>query len=336
MIVQWSALVFLTTVFVDPIIAYKSPLLAVRYHLIDRYTSENIFSDFTFSQEKIPSKGHGNFVDLPNAVGQQLVAKHGPGPNGTFLYVEHTPNKEPSSRSSVRLVSKKVYNHALFIADIAHMPGGTCGVWPAFWLTGSNWPKDSEIDIIEGVNGQSKNSMTLHTNAGCSISNKGSAFSGNLVTSHCNVNDPSQARNEGCRIMAHETATFSYGANFNSNGGGVYATEWTPEAISIWFFPRNAIPEDVHSSTPDPFEWGQPMARFAGDCNIDQHFKDLHIVFDTSFCGSWAEEDWNKGSCRKKAKTCGEYIKSNPKELEQAFWFIESVKVYNKVLSRDS
>jgi hypothetical protein len=34
-------------------------------------------------------------------------------------------------RNSVRLVSKKSWTHGLFIADIAHMPGGICGTWPA-------------------------------------------------------------------------------------------------------------------------------------------------------------------------------------------------------------
>jgi len=34
-------------------------------------------------------------------------------------------------RNSVRLVSKKSWTHGLFIADIAHMPGGVCGTWPS-------------------------------------------------------------------------------------------------------------------------------------------------------------------------------------------------------------
>jgi beta-glucanase (GH16 family) len=56
----------------------------------------------------------------------------------------------------VRLTSKNSYTHGLVILDLAHMPGGVCGTWPAFWMVGPNWPNSGEIDIIEGVNSQGK------------------------------------------------------------------------------------------------------------------------------------------------------------------------------------
>lgn len=34
-------------------------------------------------------------------------------------------------RLSLRLESKKQYNHGLFIGDFAHMPPSVCGLWPA-------------------------------------------------------------------------------------------------------------------------------------------------------------------------------------------------------------
>lgn len=34
-------------------------------------------------------------------------------------------------RPSVRLESKDAFTKGLFIIDLLHMPGGTCGVWPA-------------------------------------------------------------------------------------------------------------------------------------------------------------------------------------------------------------
>ena len=116
--------------------------------------------------------------------------------------------------------------------------------------------------------------MTLHTDAGCSISSSG--FTGNLVTSNCDVNAPNQATNAGCSIDAQSSQT--YGAGFNAKGGGVYATEWTSNAVSIFFFPRGSIPSDISSGNPNPSGWGSPMASFAGSCNIDQHVLNQQIV----------------------------------------------------------
>ncbi|OBT60169.1 hypothetical protein VE03_10456 [Pseudogymnoascus sp. 23342-1-I1] len=65
------------------------------------------------------------------------------------LHVDHT-NIAPSGRASVRLTSNKSYTHGLFVTDIAHIPSGVCGTWPAFWLFGPDWPNSGEIDIIEG------------------------------------------------------------------------------------------------------------------------------------------------------------------------------------------
>lgn len=142
------------------------------------------------------------------------------------------------------------------------------------WMLGTDWPNNGEIDIIEGVNDQSANDMTLHTSAGCSINNGG--LLGSVTTSNCDVNAPGQPTNAGCGITAQATNT--YGTGFNDAGGGVYATEWTSQAISIWFFPHSAIPGDIASGNPDPTSWGTPLARFAGNCNIDSHFGPQQIV----------------------------------------------------------
>ena len=36
-----------------------------------------------------------------------------------------------AGRDSVRLTSNSVYDHALVILDLAHMPSSACGTWPA-------------------------------------------------------------------------------------------------------------------------------------------------------------------------------------------------------------
>lgn len=57
--------------------------------------------------------------------------------------------------------------------------------------------------------------------------------------------------------------------------------KWTSEKIDIYFFPRNAIPEDITAGTPDPSTWGTPTANFDsqyGNCDIDANFLRQTIV----------------------------------------------------------
>lgn len=144
-------------------------------------------------------------------------------------------------------------------------------------MVGPNWPNNGEIDIIEGVNSQSTNKMTLHTSDGCSIGPLG--FTGILETPDCYVEAPGQLINAGCAI--EHTSDSSYGDGFNKAGGGVYATEWTGDAINVWFFPNSSVPSDIRNGKPNPLGWGFPSAKFAGACDINSHFKDLQIVCRT-------------------------------------------------------
>lgn len=99
------------------------------------------------------------------------------------------------------------------------MPYG-CGTWPAFWTVGANWPYGGEIDIIEGVNNQNTNQMTLHTAPGCEIQ-KDNSFAGNVLQESC---DAFYNYNTGCGIR--DTSTKSYGKRYNAEGGGVHAVLW--------------------------------------------------------------------------------------------------------------
>jgi hypothetical protein len=193
------------------------------------------------------------------------------------------------------------------------------------WTVGPNWPNAGEIDIIEGVNEQSQNDITLHTSAGCSISNNG-GFSGAITTPNCDVNAAGQPTNAGCQIASSDGR--SYGSGFNAIGGGVYATEWTSDAIRVWFFPRGSIPSDASGSNPNPAGWGTPMAMFSGGCNIDSSFQNQQIVFDTTFCGDWAGNVWSSSSCAAQAPTCQAFVQNNPSAFQQAYWSINSLKVY--------
>jgi len=198
-------------------------------------------------------------------------------------------------------------------------------VWPAFWTFGPNWPSSGEIDIIEGVNQNTVDTITLHTSAGCSMNTAGSMAGTTLVTAdNCNAGSDAST---GCGVSTSNTQ--GYGTGFNNIGGGVYAMEWTSSAISIWFFPRSAIPLDITASIPDPTGWGTPTTVFTGNtCDIDAAFANHNIIFDTTFCGDWAGEVWSSGSCASVADTCNDYVSANPGAFSEAYWLINSVKVY--------
>lgn len=168
--------------------------------------------------------------------------------------------------------------------------------------------------------------MTLHSNPGCTISNTG-AFSGQMTTPNCDIHAPGQFANAGCQISSHDTA--SYGTGFNANGGGVYATEWTGDAISIWFFPRGVIPGDVSSGNPNPSGWGKPVAKFEDECDIGQHFREHNIIFDITFCGDWAGNVWGQDSvCSSKSTSCQAFVQDNPGAFTDAYWQVNSLTVY--------
>lgn len=185
-----------------------------------------------------------------------------------------------------------------------------------------------EIDIIEGVNSATTNAMTLHTAPGCAISQNG-FFSGHVETTNCDVKAPGQGDNVGCGI--HAAVDASYGTGFNSQGGGVYATEWGSDGITIWYFQRSQIPEDITNENPNPASWAEPLAKFQGSCNFQTVFRNQSIVIDTTFCGSWAGKQsvWEADQvCTSKAATCQEYVQNNPQDFAQAFWKFNSIKVY--------
>jgi hypothetical protein len=251
---------------------------AASYGLVDTYNSNNFFSAFSFYTGGDPTHGFVNYQSQSSAQNQGLISTD----NGqVYMGVDHTTYNPAGGRNSVRVSSNKAYTHGLFIADISHMPGSVCGVWPAFWLFGSNWPYQGEIDVIEGVNAAGTDQITLHTSSGCSINTAGSQGGTQLQNSNCNAD----SANTGC--SATTTTGNAYGDAFNNNGGGVYAMQWESSGIYVWFFPRNNIPADIQNGSPVTGNWGTPVVAFNGGsgCNIDSHFANQNIVFDTTFCG---------------------------------------------------
>jgi hypothetical protein len=290
------------------------------YLLKDTYNSANFFSSFSFFTGSDPTHGFVNYLSQSAASAANLISTAN---SQVKLHVDHT-NAAPSGRASVRLTSQKSYTHGLFIADIAHMPSSTCGSWPAFWLVGPNWPYSGEIDIIEGVNTQATDLMTLHTGPGCVINNAGSLPGTTTLETNCNAN----SAHNGCSVSTSDTRNF--GTGFNAVGGGVYAMQWESSGVYVWFFPRGSVPADITSGAPKTTNWGLPVAAFNGGsgCQIDKFFTNMNIIFDTTFCGDWAGSVWGNGGCAAKAGSCQSYVANNPQAFVDSYWLINSVKVY--------
>ncbi|KAI4117239.1 MAG: hypothetical protein LQ338_007586 [Usnochroma carphineum] len=278
------------------------------YSVQDDYSAANFFNMFDFNTFDDPTHGYVNYVDQPTAESQDLFNVS----NGQVSFgVDHTNVASGRGRNSIRLASKAQYTHGLIILDLAHMPGSVCGTWPAFWTTGPNWPSSGEIDIIEGVNTGAQNQVVLHTGDGCTLAG-GSCQGGS-----------------GCPVKL--AGSNNYGTDFNNANGGVYATEWTSGSVNIWFFPRGSIPSDIASSNPNPSSWGAATASYVGgdNCNIDQHFMNNNIVFNTDFCGDWAGVVWSGDStCSALAGSCQEYVQNHPEAFAESYWTVNSLKVY--------
>lgn len=332
----------LSLIAIPYVLASSSSSSSSRYSLITTYNSTNFFSEFTFFSQPDPTNGFVEYVDASTANREGLA---GYSQGGVYLGVDHR-NVTTSGRKSVRVTSKKTFTTGLFVADIAHMPSGatraeSCGLWPAYWMFGPDWPRGGEIDILEGVNSQRSNSITLHTAPGCSVSNAGSPAGTKLVSPDCQGNS-------GC---GQETdSADNYGVGFNKGRGGYYVMEWTESDISVWFFPRTASGAvkrlvgsgsgsgsgSGHGSAEtglDTSTLGQPLATFVGgsNCSISEHFSEHNIVFDTTFCGDWAGRVWKDDEkCTALAQTCEDWVGQNPDKFVGAYWLINEIKVYQK------
>ncbi|KAI6228853.1 Beta 1,3 (4)-glucanase [Aphelenchoides fujianensis] len=298
--------------------------LRAAYRLVDDFTPRTLLDGFVFDAAADETHGFVNYLTKRQAAARNLTRLVG-GRLFVGADAKNVVKAGSRGRDSVRMHSRRAYNHGLFLLDLQHMPGGQCGSWPAFWLYNINdWPQKGEIDVIEGVNSQTFNSMTLHTTPNCSI--RAGGFSGHVVTRNCAVDAKGQPEDSGCSIETDDTRT--YGAGFNRVNGGVYALQWTSTAIKIWFFPRARIPADIASGRLTPARWPQPLAAFRG-CDFDAHIRDQFLTFDLTFCGDWAGSVWTDDAvCKKKAKTCKQFVRENPGAFRDAYWLINYLKVY--------
>ena len=185
-------------------------------------------------------------------------------------------------------------------------------------------------DIIEGVNDGPVNQYTLHTSKGCSLSESGN-FTGRKISDSCYA---LAHKNAGCAIKDTNVHGPSYGSALNAHGGGVWATQFDKSGVTIWFFPRDMIPDDVRTSQPNPSKWAgmgiQPSAQYRSDtCEFSKYFYQQILIFDITLCGDWGAGAYAQGGC---AGTCSQRVMKGS-HFVTAAWNISSVKVYQQNLS---
>ncbi|KAF9485088.1 hypothetical protein BDN70DRAFT_871784 [Pholiota conissans] len=260
---------------------------AASFNLVKDYSGSTFFDEWDFygSWDNL-TLGDVNWLDRTNATNEKLAFVN--GANNAILKVDNTTNVIwQNKRDSIRITTQKEYAiGTIWIADIVHMPFG-CSVWPALWTKGPLWPNDGEIDIIEGINLMQNNQMALHTQSGCSHVTPAPANQrGTSAQLDCSID-------AGCTVL--ETAANSYGAGFNSAGGGVYATQFDATGVYIWFWSRANIPKSISSSTSTSAlasidDWGPPAASYpsGATCDIGKFFGAQSLVIDITLCGNWA------------------------------------------------
>jgi hypothetical protein len=119
--------------------------------------------------------------------------------------------------------------------------------------------------------------------------------------------------------------------------------EWTSDAVNVWFFAPDRVPKILlyENSIPDPETFGTPSATFSGPCSgsFGEKFFNHSIIIDTTFCGGWAGGAFGNGasSCPttneklSRTESCVDYVGRNPEAFKEAWWGINSLKVWEKV-----
>lgn len=245
---------------------------------------------------------------------------------------------------SLRISSFDTFTTGVFILDATHIPVG-CGIWPSWWTVPTNptggWPNGGEIDIVEGIAFTSQNTYSVHTTPGCKINSTTNSQLGSYqLTNLTQATNCASAEtgNQGCGVQS--SVRNDFGVAYNNQGGGIHAMAWDKDTgIKTWFFTRDQTPADITAGKPDPTGWGTPQASWPADnCDPNKYFFNHVSVFSNTICGEWAGDKklWNNAyagqtqSCAKLTgyPTCQAYVQSQDFDFSEAYWLINSVKVY--------
>jgi len=305
------------------------------YSLTREYSGASFFDRWNFVADWDRwTNGDVWYQSRSAAKSQHLVSVNSAG--NAILRVDNTTNVPVNGkRNSVRIESKDNYGlGSIIMMDLVHMPFG-CSVWPAFWTNGvgRKWPDAGEIDIIEGINMRTYNSMTVHTNAGCTQPS-GVQQVGQTISTDC----AKDGGGPGCTVV--ETKKGSFGPDFAAMGGGVFALKFDDTGIFIWFWSRADVPTSCKLSSAkakaksvmDTSDWGLPSAAWpCSSCNTTQYFTPQQLILDITLCGGYTSTFYNdtcpppKISC-----TADNVFGSGHPTYDNAYFEIQWLRVYSQ------
>ncbi|KAG1725741.1 glycoside hydrolase family 16 protein [Suillus lakei] len=285
-------------------------------------TGERFFNDWDFFTGSDPTGGNVNYQNKSAAQSKGLAYVNYSDYSTVFAVDSTSTVAAGGNRDSVRITSQNSYNGGLFILDASKMPVG-CSTWPSFWTVGPDWPYGGEIDIVEGINDQAKNQMTLHsgTNETCTIdTNNTDEFTGSVLNSNCYSTETSDS---GCSILDSHlrmASTMQMVVSLHFFGTTPLACQCgTSLALTSLVM---SLPGYLMPST-----WGTPAGFWpAKTCNITANFYDHQMVIDTTICGNWATGAYSSSGCPGK---CSDMV-ANATNYVDAKWVINYVAVYQE------
>ncbi|KAF2122091.1 concanavalin A-like lectin/glucanase domain-containing protein [Lophiotrema nucula] len=289
-----------------------------------QYTLTKKYDAYNF----LGSNGFAQYLSKEQALQAGLVRTDG---GVIYIGVDNKTVLDPRTslgRPSVRVESHDEFSSGLLIADIEHLPGNACGLWPAFWLLFDLRSDYSEIDIIEGVSLDTADEITLYTDNECYVDLRTDMI-GTEENNYCRGPNHDQGVTADLTLFEGRDVTRK-SCGVKAPKGGVWALLLDENNIKVWFFGRCRIPEDISKDKPDPSGWGTPIMKLGrGTCNIVEAWKKMKIVINITFCGHWPEGVWEVSGCAAKTKTeCREYVAQNPKDFVEGYFLINWIKTF--------
>lgn len=305
--------------------------------------------DGGFTADNEPTHGsviYGQQSDLVAVVNNQLI-------------LSVSTDIVGGKRRSVRIHANDLYDSGVFIMDVAKVPSDPT-TWPSFWLRGdttlssdATWACYGEVDIIEGVNGSSKNQCTLHTSTLASgstcvqtavVDAKGAAISplisgdcgggGDPSSNTCGCNKNTICPTNGC---GYNMADGSFGTALNDKGGGVFACEVsTGGQVSFWFWPRDDallpnIQTEINSGTIQTGSWATTDPTNTIHLSAcPGHFQRLAVLINTTLCGDWAGNVYQDAAdpTITGMAACTGAVADSAFTYNNGKWIINSVKIF--------